>query len=86
MDALTNLHGTFAQMLEKQEHTDITFKLCGEIGGTQAENPEIFCAHKLILEAASPVFKIMFTENWRQEGKPIEIKNIGANSFKLFIR
>lgn len=80
MDALSDLHSGFLKMLENQDQTDVVFKL-----GTP-DNFELFHAHKLVLGAVSPVFKTMFSVNWNAKGKPIEIKNFDANSFKMFIK
>ena len=82
MNALTELHGMFVQMLEKQEQTDVVFNLVDPI----SNDSEVFHAHKFILTAASPVFKASFTENWSAKGEPIEINDVDANLFKMFIK
>ena len=81
-EGLTDLNSMFVQMLEKQEHTDVVFKLVDPT----SNDSELYRAHKFILATASPVFKAMFSENWSTEGKPIEIKDFDRNLFKMFIK
>lgn len=72
------LFNTFTEMLDNEDQTDVTFKLGDEL--------LILHAHKLILSAASPVFKVMLSKKWCSDEKPIEIKNVDTKLFKMFIR
>ena len=75
---------SFFEMFEKQEQTDVCFKLMNDTSDPSSAS-ELIGAHKFVLAAASPVFKKMFFQTSGSLDKPIEIKVVDGSLFKKFI-
>ena len=84
MAASMSMLDSFFEMFEKQEQTDVFFKLMNDTTDP-ASASELVGAHKFVLAAVSPVFKKMFSQTWCLNGKPIEIKVVDGSLFKKFI-
>ena len=92
MASSSQLNFIFVKMFDNQDQTDCVFQLKKSSSTSKSdesnEEPVLIRAHKLILSAASPVFKKMISERWSSdEKKPIEIKDVkDTELFKEFIR
>lgn len=78
MAVFTVFNSNCVKMLDNQEQTDVFFRV--------GDPPDMVCAHKVILSAASPVFKASLSQNWCTNEDPIVIQNIEIHIFKLFLR
>lgn len=77
------------EMLDNEEQTDCVFQLKSSSTPSEEENGlkyELVRAHKLVLSAASAVLNAMLSKEWTSNEKPILIKNIDGELFKVFIR
>lgn len=81
LDKSPSFHSNLATSFIDQEGVDCTFEL------HDAEKPSIFKligGHKVILAAASPVFKTMFYGSFEDE-MPIRINDIPYQAFKWLL-
>ncbi|TVU08489.1 hypothetical protein EJB05_41894, partial [Eragrostis curvula] len=72
----SDMHQHFGELLQSQTGADVTFTVSGES----------FAAHKLVLAARSPVFKVEFFGNMEERSsKLVQIEDMEAAVFKAML-